>query len=324
MTDVDVTHRPPLIILANDQEWSARSLESILGPSGYAVVRAHTMRQAEELARSVRPDLVIVDERLPDGRGTQLCRTLRDDPLVGSHVPLLLLSGDAGDREATLAGYEAGAWDYVREPVDAEALLLRIATFIRAKREVDRVHADSLVDEATGLYNARGIARRVRELGAEAYRLRAPLACVALAPAPLGGTLEGEAATKASDAGLRRLGELLRLEGRASDAVGRVGRSEFAVVAPGTDEAGARQLIARLRERAAALVAEEVAGDAAHGLDVEVRHLRAGYSAVADYAESPLNAEEMLVRALVAVRSIPPTAGDVVSVPADLSLRQAR
>ena len=46
MPDRDMSQRPPLVLIANDQEWSARSLESILAPNGYAVLRAYTGIQA--------------------------------------------------------------------------------------------------------------------------------------------------------------------------------------------------------------------------------------------------------------------------------------
>ena len=67
----------PLVLIANDQEWAARSLETLLGPNGYAVLRAYNGRQAVEMARSVQPDVVIVDLRLPDTDGLDVCRTLR-------------------------------------------------------------------------------------------------------------------------------------------------------------------------------------------------------------------------------------------------------
>src|SRR5215213_2332018 len=51
---------PPLVLIANDQELSSRSLESILGPAGYAVVRAYPGQQALERARTTQPDLVIL------------------------------------------------------------------------------------------------------------------------------------------------------------------------------------------------------------------------------------------------------------------------
>ena len=57
---------PPLVLIANDQEWSARSLESILGPNGYSVIRAYTGQQALDRARTAHPDLIILDAQMPD------------------------------------------------------------------------------------------------------------------------------------------------------------------------------------------------------------------------------------------------------------------
>ena len=290
MSDSGSHHRPPLIIIANDQEWSTRSLESILGPNGYAVLSATTVRQTLELARSTNPDLLIIDERMPDGRGSQLCRLLREEGELGAHVPILLSTAAGPDRESRLAGFAAGAWDYVLEPVDAEALLLRVGNFVRAKRAVDRVREESLLDPLTGLYNTRGLARRARELGAEAYRLRAPLACLALGP----DAAADDGAGPELEAAVAHVGAVLQDASRASDIVGRVGRAEFAVLAPSTSEEGARQLARRLR---AIVEATPRAGG-----DRELVRLRTGVAAVADYAEAAMDAEELLVRAMASIR----------------------
>ena len=69
---------PPLVLIASDQEWSGRSLETIIGPRGYGVVRAHTGQQVLETVRTTHVDLLILDTRLPDVDGIQLCRRLRE------------------------------------------------------------------------------------------------------------------------------------------------------------------------------------------------------------------------------------------------------
>src|SRR3954454_25397205 len=87
----------PLVLIANDQEWSARSLESILGPAGYAVVRAYTGQQALERARTTQPDLVILDAQLPDIHGFEVCRSLRADSRLGATTPIVITtSGPSG------------------------------------------------------------------------------------------------------------------------------------------------------------------------------------------------------------------------------------
>src|SRR5919197_254684 len=58
--------RPPVVLIASDQEWAARSLETVLGPRGYAVLRAGTGQRALELARIARPDAYIIDAGMSD------------------------------------------------------------------------------------------------------------------------------------------------------------------------------------------------------------------------------------------------------------------
>src|SRR6478752_10797833 len=92
----------PLVLIANDQEWSARSLESILGPSGYAVLRAYTGRQVLDLVRTTQPDLLIVDVRMPVMSGIDICRTLRDDPRFSASTPLIVTTSGPSERSERL------------------------------------------------------------------------------------------------------------------------------------------------------------------------------------------------------------------------------
>src|SRR5262249_12813804 len=82
-----------------------------------------------------------------------------------------------------------------------------------------------------------------------------------------------------------------------SDAVGRLGRAEFAIIAPATDDVGAVKLVERLRdsvESVAFLVG-----------DTTIRFkIRAGYCAVADFAQSSVDAVEILLRAATALRHV--------------------
>ena len=141
MSESEKPSRPPLVLVANDQEWSARSLESILGPNGYAVLRAYTGRQTIDLARSARPDVIILDLRLPDIDGLDVCRTLREDARLPVHTPIIVTNSGPSDRAQVLAAYKAGAWEYCSQPYDGELLLLKLESFVRAKLELDRVRA---------------------------------------------------------------------------------------------------------------------------------------------------------------------------------------
>lgn len=297
MPESDALSRPPLILIANDQEWSARSLESILGPSGYAVLRAYTGRQALDLARTVQPDILILDAKMPDLSGIELCMLLREDPRVGASTPIIVTTSDSAERMPSIEAYQAGAWEFCRQPLDAEVLLLKLNTFLKAKREVDRVREASLLDQTTGLYNMRGLARRAREIGAEAFRQRNSLACVAFATDADQLAYDNRLMDELAQRIAEHLSAICAKSGRISDAIGRLGYSEFGIIAPATEAKGAIRLVERLQASLAAAPLQ-VAG--------EERRLgiRAGYCAVDDYAQSSVDAVEMLLRAASALRQL--------------------
>jgi diguanylate cyclase (GGDEF)-like protein len=295
MADRDKGPNAPLVLIANDQEWSARSLESILGPNGYAVVRAYTGQQALERARTSQPDLIILDAQMPDMHGFEVCRALRADPRFSATTPIVITTSGPSGRTQRLEAYRAGAWEFLGQPLDGEALLLKLNTFLESKREVDGLREENLLDPGTGLYNMRGLSRRAREIGAEAFRRRDPVACVVFAP----DIEEGEEETPEEEA--RRMSDqvalLFRQAGRASDAIGRLGMAEYGVIAPATGPEAAMRLARRL-------------GGAVESSPIPVRggertlRLRAGYCAVPDFAESSVDAVELLLRATTALRDL--------------------
>jgi PleD family two-component response regulator len=309
MAERDKSERPPLVLIANDQEWSARSLESILAPNGFTVLRAYTGQQALQRARTAQPDLVILDAQMPDMHGTEVCRTLREDPRFSPAVPIIITTAGPSGRAQRLEAYRSGAWEFLGQPLDGEALLLKLHTFLKPKQEVDRILDENLLDHSTGLYNMRGLSRRAREIGSEAYRRHHPLACVVFSPdVDLGS--EGEAASQEVARRLaERIGEVVRGSGRISDATGRVGPAEFAVIAPATSSEGAERLVERLGASMEAAAPVDL-----NGVPQRVR-LRAGYCAVPDFSQAEFDTIEMLLRATTALRHVRanPTAGSIRS-----------
>src|SRR6266566_1936792 len=173
--------RSPLVLMADAHEWFSRALESVLVPGGYSVVKAYTAAGLLQQLELTEPDALILAVDLPGGEGLNLCRMLRADSLVTPSTPIILTQPTPSTRRQTLAALRAGAAELWGQRLDAEELLLRLAAQNRAKADADRAWAEGLVDHATQLYNGRGIARRARELGAEARRRSAPLACVSFA-----------------------------------------------------------------------------------------------------------------------------------------------
>ncbi len=294
-TQLPQTSRPPIIVVGVEQEWAARSLETVLGPHGFALVRGYSGRQTIELAASVSPDVVLIDSRLSDVDGLDVCRLIRAEQRVGIHVPVVLMTSGAAPRDFLRKAYLAGAWSVWEQPLDGELLVLRLRNWVDAKRVVDDGERVRMVDADSGLYTYRGLHRRVREMLADAVRRQTPVSCIAVGAVAVAGA--ADAADRplpprvASD-----VARTMASVARGSDVVGQLGTNEFAILAPMTERHGAAEMVARVRERVALLPAFVDAGETYR---VE---LRAGTATIAPPTPADPSGSDLLVRASTALR----------------------
>jgi len=284
----------PVALIADHGETHTRWLAALLEQAGYAVHREPSGQRAIERARTGQSDVIVIAADLPDITGIELCRTLRGDSRVQDNPPIFVALVQPGTPEQRLAALRAGASECVALPSDSEEVVLRANAYLQAKRDAARVQADGLVDPRTGLYNRQGLARRARELGSQAFREHAPLACIVLVFDVGAGNAIG-----ADDlAGpVTRGVHALQSAARRSDVIGRLGPTEFAVLAPGTDASGAQ----RLAERLARSLETATPGRAAGG--DQALHVRSGYEAVSNVGYTPIEPVELLVRAAAAART---------------------
>lgn len=230
------------MLIVSEQEWLARSLETVAAEQGMVTVRAWAGRDALALGLESAADVVVSDTRLADIAGVDLARALQATSDLGVALPVVLVSTDDLDRQAMVTALEAGVWDYVAFPFEGAAFAARLRTYAAAKRRADRFRDESLLDQPTGVYSLRGLTRRAHELAAGTQRLRTPIGCVAVAADLVDGDSRHE--PPASDAAL--LADLLRSTARASDVVGRTGSAEFVVFTPGSGPAGTAAYVQRL------------------------------------------------------------------------------
>src|SRR2546428_281674 len=294
MPDRQQLSRPPRILIASDQNAGVRDLESFLGQHGYDVLRLYAGTPVLERARAVRPDVIVLDDKLADRESLELSRALRDDPAVGLSTPILLLVRGPRTARDHLVALRAGIWEFLPQPLNANDLLLRLDTFVRAKFAADRAPKEELLDDVTGLYSAQGLARRARELIFQAAQHNTSTACGVFAPEIEG---EQEAARPGGEAVelVGRVAQVFRAAGRRSDAIGRVGATEFAVVAPGTDAGGAVKLAERFRHAVPPRGTAETGARPAF-------ELRAGYDAVGNVRYTPVEPTDLLARAVRALQ----------------------
>src|SRR5271154_4173745 len=123
------------ILVVEDEPDIQAVLDYNLRRDGHEVTLASSARDGLRHARERRPDLVILDLMLPDGSGTELCKTLRQDASMrGVRVLMLTAKGEEIDR---VLGFELGADDYLVKPFSVRELILRVRALLRRTEPTD-------------------------------------------------------------------------------------------------------------------------------------------------------------------------------------------
>ena len=108
------------ILVVEDDEATAYRREQVLTKAGFTVTASRTMTQGLTAFQNGRFDIALIDIRLPDGNGYEMCRQLRR---LAPDVPVVLISAAYPDDAARTAATFAGGAEFVAEPVAPEALV---------------------------------------------------------------------------------------------------------------------------------------------------------------------------------------------------------
>lgn len=115
------------ILIIEDDRRTAENISKILRHESYAVDCAYSGNDGLDKACSENYDLIILDRRLPDIEGIEVCRTLRKDK---NNTPVLILTAK-GQLEDKIEGLNTGADDYLTKPFEMTELLARIKALVR-------------------------------------------------------------------------------------------------------------------------------------------------------------------------------------------------
>ena len=118
----------PKILIVEDNEMNRDMLSRRLERRGFAIVMAVDGQQGVDMARSEKPDLILMDMSLPVMDGWTATRTIKDDAEL-KNIPVIALTAHAmeGDREKAMA---AGCDDYDTKPIELPRLLEKIGKFL--------------------------------------------------------------------------------------------------------------------------------------------------------------------------------------------------
>jgi putative two-component system response regulator len=147
--EATVWRRSPRVLLVDDNPDVAGVLCELLSGSGYEVVMAASVEQAEvELLRHP-PDLILSDVILPGKSGYEFCRSVKEEPRTRL-IPFVMVTG-LSDRDSKLKGIEAGADDFLNKPIFAEELFARVHSLLKLKEFTDELETAESVLCTLGL-----------------------------------------------------------------------------------------------------------------------------------------------------------------------------
>jgi PleD family two-component response regulator len=205
----------PTILFADDEPAIRDIVARYLESGGHRVQLASNGREVLDQVRRTMPDLVVLDYQMGEPDGFEVCRDLKNSPRFG-HLPVMILTGQNA-LETRLAGFDAGADDYLAKPFDPRELLARITALLRlANRGLQRNPTSGLpggetIQQAIQRWQQRGETFAICYLDLDDFK-------------PFGERF----GFRVADEVIRQIGEVLREVCSDTDAfVGHVGGDDF-------------------------------------------------------------------------------------------------
>ncbi|MCH2613800.1 MAG: response regulator transcription factor [Opitutales bacterium] len=165
------TKQPKKILIVDDEVDVTALLSDSLKKHGFVPQSVNDPKRVLEVAKTFKPDLIVLDIMMPELSGLQVCRMIRQEPTLKG-IPVIFLSAKAeeGDR---IEGFESGADDYVCKPFSPKELMLRVLVILKRVGDGDD---DQAVLQVNGInldveHHSVSVLNKTVELTATEFRL---------------------------------------------------------------------------------------------------------------------------------------------------------
>ncbi len=287
------------IAIVDDDRAIRRLVRLFLGRAGYASFECETGAEARERLPRESWDLAILDRRLPDMDGVDLCQEIKAMPAFRTRYIIMLTGED--EQEDKVEGLELGADDYITKPFQSPELLARVRA---GKRIVDlqkelmeknkRLELLSITDGLTKLHNHRYFQDELARSFDNSQRYARPLS-LAMIDLDFFKKINDTHGHAAGDDVLKVVAGLFRDSVRSTDLVARYGGEEFAVMMPETELDDAILFAEKIRELIESTPIETQAGVLRATVSIGVASIP--HSAIPSSKELIVAADRALYRA---------------------------
>lgn len=132
------------ILLVDDEPDIIELISYNLEKEGFKVYRAESGKKAIELAEKKQPDLIILDVMMPEMDGIETCMQMRSIPLLKN--TLITFLSARGEDYSQIAGFEAGADDYITKPIKPRVLISKVKAILRRKQDNKQPTSELTID----------------------------------------------------------------------------------------------------------------------------------------------------------------------------------
>jgi len=232
----------PRVLLVDDERSNLKILSELLRDEADLIL-AKSGSQALEKARTLRPDLILLDVMMPDMDGFQVIKELKNYP-QNRNTPVIFITA-MSDVEDEARGFALGACDYIHKPFHAGLVKARVRTHLKLEKQRKMLEELAHIDPLTEIAN-----RRKYESVFELEWHRAFAACtelsVVLVDIDCFKEYNDHYGHSAGDAALEAVAHTLRRNLRyGQDFIARYGGEEFVIVLPDTSQEDAVKLMRR-------------------------------------------------------------------------------
>ncbi|MDG2033186.1 MAG: diguanylate cyclase [Rhodospirillales bacterium] len=243
MIDAMETQRGKILIVGEYTD-IFNIIEVLFGET-HVILTARSGKHGLAMVIEETPDLILLDVKLPDMDGYQVCSWLKSAAET-ENIPVIFLTAESGAKEE-LAGLNMGAIDYISKSTSPQIVEARIRNHLSQKRQLDKLEIMSAVDALTGVPNRRRFDEYMDQEWRRGNRDQYSLALL---------MIDIDHFKKYNDTyGHQKGDECLRLVAheiqqhlrRPSDMVARYGGEEFSIILPDTPLAAALALADRIR-----------------------------------------------------------------------------
>ncbi len=244
MTDFSAPVEEPRLLVVDDDPGTIRLLIQIL--KGLGKIHFTTSgAEAVEMARRVRPDLILLDVEMPDADGFRVCELIKGDPAF-EDVPILFVTAH-GDADVEAQALTAGAIDFITKPPHPPVVRARVRNYLALKQRTDQLRRLTTTDGLTGVANRRAFDAALDLEWRRACRTGSALSLLMI-DVDYFKHFNDAYGHQAGDDCLRTVAQALAVAARRpGEMAARYGGEEFAVLLPACDPVQALRLAETIR-----------------------------------------------------------------------------